>query len=449
MQQVGHIQVMLGLALLTGCSFSQESMQIGNATAQSHHQPPMTEATPRPITPSPLTTLLAAADRSDSPTTSQIQQYLSNLAGAGYAATHQGIWIQTGDRLLAQHQGTTPLSAASLTKVATSLTALQRLGPEHRFVTQIGTTGTVQAGVLQGDLVIQGGADPLFVWEDAIALGNVLNQQGIRQIQGNLVIVGKFYMNFADDPSQAGTFLKEGLNAANWGDEATTQFQAMPAGTAQPQVAISGTVQTTLTAPPTVKPLIKHTSEPLSGILKKMNRYSNNPMAEMVATTVGGPSVVMQTVTAMTGLPAQEIQLMNGSGLGEENRMSPRLVCAMFRAMAQLLQPSQLTLGDILTVVGQDEGVLDERPLPALSVVKSGTLDRVSALAGALPTQQQGVVWFVVINGGGENLEGFRSSQEALLQSFINQWGRLATLPPELTPTPGRDQLTATNAIIR
>lgn len=449
MQPVGHIQVMLGLALLTGCSMSQESMQMGDATAQSKQQPPMTEASPRPIAPSTLTALLATSDPPDSATTNQIQQYLSNLAGAGHAATSQGIWMQTGDRLLANHQGTTPLSAASLTKVATSLAALKRLGPEHRFVTQIGTTGTVQAGVLQGDLVVQGGEDPLFVWEDAIALGNVLNQQGIRQIQGNLVVVGKFYMNFEADPSQAGTILKEAFNAASWGEAAATQFQGMPTGTAKPHVAIAGTVQTTMTVPPTVKSLIQHSSEPLSGVLKKMNRYSNNPMAEMVAMAVGGPTVVMQTVTALTGLPAHEIQLINGSGLGEENRMSPRLVCAMFRAIAQLLQSSQLTLGDIFTVVGQDEGVLDERPLPAWSVVKSGTLDRVSALAGALPTQQQGVVWFVVMNGGGADLEGFRSSQETLLQSLVNQWGGIATVPPELTPTPGRDQLTPTNAVIR
>lgn len=72
----------------------------------------------------------------------------------------QGVWIQTQDTLLANHQGTMPLPAASITKVATSLAVLKKLGPDHRFETKIGYIGTLQNGELNGDLVIEGGADP-------------------------------------------------------------------------------------------------------------------------------------------------------------------------------------------------------------------------------------------------------------------------------------------------
>jgi D-alanyl-D-alanine carboxypeptidase/D-alanyl-D-alanine-endopeptidase (penicillin-binding protein 4) len=71
----------------------------------------------------------------------------------------------------------------------------------------------------------------------------------------------------------------------------------------------------------------------------------------------------------------------------------------------------------------------------------------VSALAGALPTQQQGTVWFVIMNGG-DNLEGFRASQESLLKSLVNQWGGVQSLPAELAPNPARTSKTSRNEIV-
>jgi len=40
--------------------------------------------------------------------------------------------------------------------------------------------------VLQGDLIITGSGDPFLVWEEVIALGNSLNQLGIKRVTGNL-----------------------------------------------------------------------------------------------------------------------------------------------------------------------------------------------------------------------------------------------------------------------
>jgi len=67
---------------------------------------------------------------------------------------------------MANHQGTVPLPAASLTKIVTSLAALKTWGPAHQF-------GLVQPACkrwsVAGDLIIQGSGDPFFVWEEAIA----------------------------------------------------------------------------------------------------------------------------------------------------------------------------------------------------------------------------------------------------------------------------------------
>jgi serine-type D-Ala-D-Ala carboxypeptidase/endopeptidase (penicillin-binding protein 4) len=330
----------------------------------------------------------------------------------------QGVWIQGDRSLLAAHQGNVPLSAASLTKAATSLAALQTLGANYRYQTKVGVTGPVQNGVLKGDLVIQGGQDPFFVWEDAIAFGNLLTQQGIQKIDGNLVIQGPFYMNFETKPAVVGATLKQGINAAQWPQEALGQFQTLPTTTPKPQVTIAGDIIATSTIPTNTRWIAQHQSLPLASLLKKMNRYSNNPMADTIANSVGGADAVAKVAIAATGVDPTEVRLVNGSGLGVENRMSPRAVCGIFRAIEQLVQAQGMTIADIFTVMGQDESVLDQRPLPRLAVLKSGTLDTVSALAGALPTQQ-GTVWFVLMNNDGD-VEAFRKLQETFLGS-VNQ----------------------------
>jgi D-alanyl-D-alanine carboxypeptidase/D-alanyl-D-alanine-endopeptidase (penicillin-binding protein 4) len=107
-----------------------------------------------------------------------------------------------------------------------------------------------------------------------------------------------------------------------------------------------------------------------------------------------------------------------------------------------------MTIGDVLTVVGQDQGILDERKIPQMSVVKSGTLNTVSALAGALPTKDKGIVWFAIMNGG-NNLTGFRTQQELLLNNLVNQWGVVDSLPSELTPTQKPEDQMSRNEVVK
>ncbi len=431
------------LALVAGCSPQSKSSQPSVNETESATKPGNSvEVAKKPDIPS-----LASPNNPDQATQQKIEQYFNGFATKGFAKKNQGIWIQAGNTLLANHQGTVPLPAASLTKAATSLAALSTFGPDRQFMTLIGATGPIQNGVLKGDLVIQGGEDPLFVWEEAIAIGNLLNQMGIKQVTGNLVIAGKFYMNFEFDPLKSGNLLKQGLNAQIWPTEAQTQYQTLPPGTPQPRVAIAGSVRVKPSTPSNVKPLVRHSSLPLAELLKKMNQYSNNPMAEMLANAVGGAKVVSFKAASAANVPQTEIILVNGSGLSELNRISPRAVCAIFLAIERYLQPHNMTVGDLFAIVGQDKGILEQRQLPPFLVVKSGSLNSVSALAGALPTQQQGTVWFATMNVG-DNLEGFRAQQEALLKEFVNQWGAVQSLPIDLTPNPARSSKTFRSEVV-
>ncbi len=251
------------------------------------------------------------------PTT--VQEYLKGLITSKLVPPNlienQGIWIQSEPILMANHQGSTPLSAASLTKVATSLVAFKNWGPDHQFETLVSTTGSIVNGVLEGDLIITGGNDPMFIWEDAIALGNTLNQMGIKQVKGNLVINGKFAMNFQRLPLLAGQMLKQAFSSSTWPRPAVYQYSLMPKGTPKPQIAITGTVKLATEASPPATILIRHRSLPLHQLLKEMNVFSNNDMAEVLAESVGGASVVQSTAAHLAGVPASEIQLINGSGL--------------------------------------------------------------------------------------------------------------------------------------
>ncbi|TAG65392.1 MAG: D-alanyl-D-alanine carboxypeptidase, partial [Oscillatoriales cyanobacterium] len=336
-----YLSAVSSIALLTmiaGCA-ATESPQLATPS-------PVAESSPPPVKPNqPLTVSL---NNPETATNTKIQQYLNALTAQGSAKEDQGIWMQSGNTLLANHQGTVPLSAASITKVATSLVALQQFGPEHQFITEISTNGTIKDGVLKGDLVIEGSEDPLFVWEEAIALGNILNKKGIKRVTGTLIIVGKFYMNFELNPLKSGELLKQALNSEIWPGEAAAQYQTLPPNTPKPQIVIDGTVKV-LPARPSAVPLAKHYSLPLAELIKKMNQYSNNLMADMLADTVGGAKTVAQKAAAATGVPPAEIQLVNGSGLSDDNRISPRAACGLFIALERYLQPYSMTVADVLT----------------------------------------------------------------------------------------------------
>jgi D-alanyl-D-alanine carboxypeptidase/D-alanyl-D-alanine-endopeptidase (penicillin-binding protein 4) len=364
-----------------------------------------------------------------------VQQHLAAMAVQGYSADEQGVWI-SGNQVLAENLGTTPLPAASLTKIPTTLVALATWGPEHQFETIVATNGEIQNGTLQGDLIIQGGDDPFFVWEEAISLGNALNQIGIQQVTGDLVIMGSFAMNYETDPVQAGAFLQQGLDQAQWSSEVETQYQQLPPGTARPSVTIAGTVRAD-TAPASgsaIKPLIAHQSLPLANILKAMNIYSNNVIADMLADTLGGANTMAKRAAELAEVPPEEVRLRNGSGLGEENQISPRAVTSMLIATQRYLLPRQMSIADLYPIIGNDGGTLLGRQIPTGAVLKTGTLNRVSSLAGVIPTRDQGLIWFTIINLGVGELQIPHNHQDLLLQQLQAAWGNPDPLPPSITP---------------
>lgn len=373
---------------------------------------------------------------------STVEEYFQQLATSKLIAPEtlqsQGIWMQSGPILMANHQGTIPLPAASLTKIATSLASLHKLGADYEFPTTFSATGLIENGILKGNLVVNASGDPLFVWQDAITIANKLNKMGIRQVQGDLVIVGNFAINFQTNPAIAGDALKQVFNSPKWTRVMQIHYSTMPKGTPKPQLAITGKVQVATQEPADQKLLIRHRSLPLKQLINEMNVFSNNDMAEMLALAVGGHTVVQAEATKLAHIPVGEILLINGSGLGVENRISPRAACAMLMALQREALPYGLTVADLFPTAGFDHrGTMYSRKLPNATAMKTGTLRDVSALAGVVPTRDRGLVWFAIINRG-PFVSAFRQEQDKLVQALVKKLQSPTETPSALAPHTGK-----------
>ena len=374
-----------------------------------------------------------------------VRDYLQALANKGLSPNRQGIWIQSDWSKLVEHNGTEPRSAASLTKIATTLAALSTYGVDYQFETKIYAVGEVKDGVLRGDLLVEGDRDPFFVWEEAIALGNSLQNLGIRQVTGKLIVNDKFYMNYKSNPSLAGELLLKSLNEKLWSAEVARQYLTLPLGTPRPQIEISGGVEVVgkgageqgsrgareqgsrraeeqRSRGATEQLLVRHKSLPLGEILRQMNIYSNNYIAQMLVDALGGAREVIRIAEETASVSSGDISLINGSGLGEENRIAPHAVCQMLIAIERLLNDHSLSVVGLFPVAGRDlVGTMENRDIPVGTAVKTGTLNRVSALAGVIPTRDRGRIWFAIINSGSQT-EYLRREQDKLLQRLVNHW---------------------------
>jgi D-alanyl-D-alanine carboxypeptidase/D-alanyl-D-alanine-endopeptidase (penicillin-binding protein 4) len=100
-----------------------------------------------------------------------------------------------------------------------------------------------------------------------------------------------------------------------------------------------------------------------------------------------------------------------------------------------------LDLSDLFLMSGFDHrGTVHSRHLPAATVIKTGTLNNVSTLAGVLPTRDRGLVWFAIFNQG-NNVSGFRAEQDNLIQHLAQQLHPSEGIPPELMPHSAKNSL--------
>ena len=135
---------------------------------------------------------------------------------------------ETGEKIF-EVNAQTGLAPASCQKIITSAAAMEILGPSYRYQTILGYDGTINQGVLNGNLYVLGSGDPsLGSWrfdstKETIVINNwlmALKQKGIQRIAGDLVgYTGRY------DPEilpggwiwdDIGNYYGAGVAALNW-----------------------------------------------------------------------------------------------------------------------------------------------------------------------------------------------------------------------------------------
>jgi D-alanyl-D-alanine carboxypeptidase/D-alanyl-D-alanine-endopeptidase (penicillin-binding protein 4) len=348
--------------------------------------------------------------------------------------------------VLVDQAGSLAVHPASLSKIPTTLALLQRLGATHRFSTTLRAGGPVRGGTLEGPLWVESAGDPFLVDESALQMAQALRGLGIERVSGALQASGPLYFDWQQDG--AAQRLRDALSgqaplrawqslqpAAAASEQPTTAPPPMPA------IAIAGPALVAAAVPPGLPVLLVHRSPPLVTLAKALNDYSNNIFAPLAA-AVDGPGAVQ--AAARAALPPawrDEVTLGDGAGMDASNRMSPRAVVALLRALEGELVRSNHALTDILPVSGLDPGTLHERIAASGEaghlVGKTGTYGDygASALAGALRTRQ-GTVYFAILNHG-VPVPTARRRQDAYVRALL---ARLDTLPWDYA-TPARTPL--------
>ena len=94
------------------------------------------------------------------------------------------------------------LIPASITKLATSLTALEQLTPGTKVQTDVFSSAHIQDENLNGDLYLRGGGDPGFVSESMWKLVNDISRTGLKTVQGDIIVDDSFFDHVRFDESR-------------------------------------------------------------------------------------------------------------------------------------------------------------------------------------------------------------------------------------------------------
>ncbi len=215
--------------------------------------------------------------------------YLTKLALKGFRLDAQGLLIESmdGSTVYADHQSDVAFNPASVIKLATSFTALQKFGPDFQFETAFYAAGDIdkKTRTLKGDLILQSTGDPVLSTADVNRLVRDVIRAGVARVSGNLIVAGPFtyasYSKTADGTKHlAATVRKMGIRVSG-----ATNFRAVSG------LGRQGTM------------LSSHSSANLRDILFAQNAHSINLTAERVGEAVGGPKGVEAFLTGSVGIP--------------------------------------------------------------------------------------------------------------------------------------------------
>jgi D-alanyl-D-alanine carboxypeptidase/D-alanyl-D-alanine-endopeptidase (penicillin-binding protein 4) len=311
--------------------------------------------------------------------------------------------LQTGRVVYEQNAGRA-LAPASAEKLAVSFAALRILGPGYRFRTEVVGEGELDGRIWRGDLFLVGYGDPTLRLADLAALAHDVKSWGIRRVTGRVVGDERHFDASRAAPGWKPSFLglespplsalavdDVDLRGAN--ESAAAAAKAFAAALDRRGVAVGGRAVSGR-APAEVFPLALDLSDPLSDIVRHMNRESDNFVSEMLlkelgvsvarrGTTAAGSEVV-RAALAEAGVPVAGVRIVDGSGLSRLDRLTSNALVAILRAgdADPEIRDAFVTSLAVAGVSGTLEKRLDRRPTRGRVIAKTGTTSQASALAG-------------------------------------------------------------------
>jgi D-alanyl-D-alanine carboxypeptidase/D-alanyl-D-alanine-endopeptidase (penicillin-binding protein 4) len=325
--------------------------------------------------------------------------------------------MRTGETVYAKNSARS-LLPASAEKLAVSFTALEVLGPQFRFRTEVVGAGSRSGRVWHGDLGLVGYGDPTLTRADLDRLARRFAATGIRRIAGRV---------FGDD-----THFDTRRDGLGWkpsylGIESRPLSALSVAGVSfvgahGSAAAVAGAFTQALErrgidvrgragagrAPTNALSIVFDLSEPLAAIVRRMDADSDNFVAEMVLKELGatidtrgssasGARVVRSTLSA-AGVPLAGVRIADGSGLSRFDRSTVQALAEILRAGAADPEIRDVFVSSLAVagVSGTLKARLAVKPTRGRVHAKTGTTNRASALAGFV----RGRYVFAILHNG-------------------------------------------------
>lgn len=184
-------------------------------------------------------------------------------------------------------------------------------------------------------------------------------------------------------------------------------------------------------------PFWKWESKPLNEIVRDMNKFSNNFIAEQLtkflgAKEFGAPGTtdkgveVFKNCLAKTGVDTKNLSLENGSGLSYNNQATAE---QLVKVLTAGFRDPQLREDFISSLsVGGVDGTMKRRHLPkeleGVLLAKTGSLNNISTLAGFIPAEKGRVIAFAILmNKTKGNLQELHRIQDAIVLDWMRLRG--------------------------
>ena len=342
----------------------------------------------------------------------------------------------TTKQALFSERASTLRPPASVEKLYTATTALERMGATARLSTTVDGSGHLApGGVWEGDLYLRGGGDPTFGSSafihshyDGIGASvstlvtQLVHSDGIHRITGSVYGDESWFDSYRGEPSSdyaPDPFLEGTLSglAFNRGEEGSERGAHAPAAYAAHEllaslkndgVSIAGH-SGAATTPAGATQLAQVQSPTVTQLLGLMLPPSDNFFAETLVkdlgalyggagTTSAGAAVVRSTIGSLLGIHPD---VVDGSGLSEQDKTSPYEVADLLVELAST--PIGPLLRDSMAVAGET-GTLAERMRDTGAAGrcqgKTGTLTGVSNLVGYCNAADGHTLVFAIFTDG-------------------------------------------------